>query len=364
VGGSVTVAVAHDYLTQRGGAERVVLAMLDAFPQAPLYTTLFEPDTTFEEMDPARIHSSPLNRVSLLRRHHRLAFPLLAPTVSRMHIEADVVVCSSSGWAHGVDSTGAKVVYCHAPARWLYQPDAYLRGRGRGARLLATALHERLVRWDQRAASTADRYLVNSTHVAHAVREIYDRDAEVLPPPPAVTPAGPRHTVPGVARDFVLCVSRLLPYKNVDAVVGAFRRLPDANLVVVGDGPDADRLRQLAGPNVSLLGAVDDATLRWLYANAAALVTASYEDYGLTPLEAASFGKPTAALHFGGFLDTLVEGKTGRFFPDPEPDAVAACVQTVLDQHWDSGTLERHAAAFSREHFVGRLREVVAEVGA
>lgn len=360
----MTVAIVHDYLTQRGGAERVALSMLDAFPEAPLYTTLFEPDTTFADVDASRVHTSPLNQVPLLRRNHRLAFPLLAAAVSRMHVDADVVVCSSSGWAHGVDARGAKVVYCHAPARWLYQSDRYLRQLGWVARLSAMALHEPLVRWDRRAARTAERYLVNSTHVADSVRELYGVEAEVLPPPPVVTPAGPRHAVAGLGRDFVLCVSRLLPYKNVDAVVEAFRRLPDADLVVVGDGPDAERLQKLAGRNVRLLGAVDDATLRWLYAHAAALVTASYEDFGLTPLEAASFGKPTAALRFGGFLDTLVEGRTGLFFEAPQPDAVAPCVETLLAEHWDQATLRRHAAHFSPEHFAHRLHEIVDEVTA
>ena len=124
--GRPTVAIAHDYLTQRGGAERVVLALHRAFPDATIHTTLYDPDGTYPEFRDARIVTSPINRIGPLRREHRAALPLLPYAVSRLRIDADVVVASSSGWAHGVPTTGRKIVYCHAPARWLYQADAYL----------------------------------------------------------------------------------------------------------------------------------------------------------------------------------------------------------------------------------------------
>jgi glycosyltransferase involved in cell wall biosynthesis len=360
----VTVAIAHDYLTQRGGAERVVLSIMDAFPHAPIHTLLYEPTATFPEFAAAHVEASSLNRVGLLRRHHRLAFPLLAAAASRTHVDAQLVVCSTSGWAHGFTTPGRKVVYCHSPARWLYQSDTYLREMGGSARLAARTLHAPLVRWDRRAARTADRYVVNSSHVARAVRDAYGVDPEVLPPPPVLTPDGPAAAVDGIEPGFVLCVSRLLSYKNVDAVVEAFGRLPDERLVVVGEGPDAARLRSLAGPNVSFLGGVDDAALRWLYGSSVGLVAASFEDYGLTPLEAASFGKPTAALRFGGFLDTVVDGATGMFFDEPEPRGIAATLELLTARAWDEAPLKRHAGRFSHERFVGRLREIVAEAAA
>src|SRR4051812_17705186 len=123
-----SVAIVHDYLTQRGGAERVVLAMNRAFPDAPIYTSLYDPDGTYPEFATIDVRTAPLNRVPALCRYHRGAFPVLAPTFSAMNIDADVVVCSSSGWAHGVRTAGYKIVYCHAPARWLYQTDRYLAG--------------------------------------------------------------------------------------------------------------------------------------------------------------------------------------------------------------------------------------------
>ncbi|WP_454051169.1 glycosyltransferase [Cellulomonas sp. Marseille-Q8402] len=368
------VALAHDYATQRGGAERVALVMADAFPGAPLYTTLYEPGSTFPEFGPLDVRTSPIDRLGMLRRHHRLALPFLATAVRSTPIEADVVLASSTGWAHGFPTTGRKVVYCHAPARWLYQSDRYL-GPARGAgsdsapggatRWLAARalglLAPGLRRWDRRAAATADRYLANSTVTARAIREVYGIEAEILPPPPAMLPGGPETAVEGVEPGFLLCVARLLPYKNVDVVVEAVRRMPGTRLVVVGDGPERaaleHRVRDL--PRVRLVGRVDDARLRWLYRSSAALVAASYEDYGLSPLEAAAFGRPSVVLRDGGYLDTVRDGITGEFFDAPDPDLVAEAAGRALARTWDPTVLTAHADDFAAERFVDRLQEIV-----
>jgi glycosyltransferase involved in cell wall biosynthesis len=367
------VALAHDYATQRGGAERVALVMADAFPGAPLYTTLYHPAGTFPEFEPLDVRTSPLDRVGVLRRHHRLALPLLAPAVRATPIEADVLLASSTGWAHGFPTTGRKVVYCHAPARWLYQSDRYLgpaRDSGSGSapggatRWIAAQalgmLAPGLRRWDRRAAATADRYLANSTVTARAIREVYGIEAEILPPPPAMLPGGAETAVEGVEPGFLLCVARLLPYKNVDVVIEAVRRTPGARLVVVGDGPERaaleHRVRDL--PRVHLAGRVDDARLRWLYRNSAALVAASYEDYGLSPLEAAAFGRPSVVLRDGGYLDTVRDGVTGEFFDAPDPDLVAEAAGRALARTWDPTVLTAHADDFAAGRFVDRLQEI------
>jgi glycosyltransferase involved in cell wall biosynthesis len=354
-----SVSLVHDYLTQRGGAERVVLALTRAFPGVPLHTSLYEPETTFPEFGDVDVRTLPLNRLTPLRSRHRLALPLLAPAFSRLHLSEDVVVCSSSGWAHGTTVSGRKVVYCHTPARWLYQPDNYLRGRSVALRATARALGPSLARWDRRAAASADRYLANSTAVADRIRRIYGLEAEVLPPPPALTPDGLSEPVEGVEPGFVLCVSRLLPYKNLDAVVRAFAGLPEERLVLVGSGPDEQALRALAGANVTLLGAVRDAQLRWLYRESCALVAASHEDFGLTPLEAAGFGNASVVLRWGGFLDTVEEGETGLFFDSPTPAAVVDAIQRLRRHRWDADVIRTHAAGFSEERFIDRIRAIV-----
>jgi glycosyltransferase involved in cell wall biosynthesis len=354
------VALVHDYLTQRGGAERVVLSMAAAFPGAPVHTSLFDPDGTFPGFADVDVRPMPLDRVGVLRAHHRLALPVLAPAFSRLTVDAAVTICSSSGWAHGARVTGRKIVYCYTPARWLYQRDRYLGG-SRGTAVALAVLAPSLRRWDQRAAASAHRYLVISEAVRARVAELYGIVADVVHPPVDLDAGGPAEPVTGIEPGFFLCVSRLLPYKNVEAVVSAFGRLPEQRLVVVGTGPLAESLGAGAPPNVSMAGRVSDAGLRWLYASGAGLVAASYEDFGLTPVEAAAFGKPAAALRWGGFLDTTVEGTTGVFFDEPRPEAIAAAVERLAESDWDPDRLRDHARQFSGERFARRLHEVVEE---
>ena len=354
-----TVALVHDYLTQRGGAERVVLSLTRAFPDAPLYTSLYDPDGTFPEFEDVDVRTLPIDRVSPLRKSHRFAFPLLAPAFSALRIDADVVVCSSSGWAHGARTTGRKIVYCHAPARWLYQPDRYLGGAGPLPRAALAAMRAPLTRWDRRAAHSADRYLANSTAVATAIRDAYGIDSEVVHPPITIDPDAPREPVAGIEPGFLLCVSRLLPYKNVGPIVDAAAQLGDVRLVVVGAGPELARIRARATPRVSLLGSVTEAQLRWLYAEAGGLVAASYEDFGLTPLEAAGFGKPSVALRWGGFLDTIDEFRTGLFFDTPTSSAVADAIREVHHAKWQTSEIVATAARFSELRFIERIRAIV-----
>jgi glycosyltransferase involved in cell wall biosynthesis len=360
-GVSGEVALVHDYLTQQGGAERVVLALAAAYPEAPIHTSLYDPEGTFPEFAGLDVRTMPLDRVALLRAHHRLALPLLAPAFSRLQVQAEVVICSSSGWAHGARVSGRKVVYCHTPARWLYQADRYLDGQSKASAAALSLMAPPLRAWDRRAAASADRYLVNSTAVGQRVAELYGIDAEVVPPPVDVDPGGTREAVAGLDPGFVLCVSRLLPYKNVEAVTAAFGRLRGQRLVVVGSGPLADQITATSPPNVRVLGRVSDANLRWLYASSSGLVAASYEDFGLTPVEAASFGRPTAALRWGGFLDTTVEGSTGVFFDEPRPQLIAEAVEKMSQTSWSESLLIAHAGLFSPDRFATRIGQVVAE---
>lgn len=359
------IALAHDYVTQRGGAERVVLAMMRAFPEATLHTLLFDPDTTYPEFAELadRIVVSPLNRVGPLRRSHRASLPFLPLASDRMRIDADVVLASSSGWAHGFDVTGRLVVYCHAPARWLYQTEDYLgeASRWSPARLGITALAPGLRRWDQKRSRRADLYLANSQVVRTRIRETYGREAEVLPPPYGVDTAGAQEPVRALDgwSDYHLVVSRLLPYKNVDAVLDAFAGLPDERLVVVGAGPERERLLTRLPANARMVQDLSDAQLRWVYAHSVALVAPSLEDFGLTPLEAAAFGKPTIALEAGGYLDTVDPAVNGVFFPDPRPDAIAAAVRAACSRTWGADTVAAHAARFGEGRFAQRLREIV-----
>ncbi|MCT2085758.1 glycosyltransferase [Microbacterium enclense] len=357
------VAIAHDYLTQRGGAEKVVLALQRAFPKAPIYTTLYQPETTYPEFAASTIVTSPLNRIPLLRRSHRLALPFLAWAAGRTRVDAKHTIVSSSGWAHGFPTTGSKIVYCYSPARWLYQRDAYLgTSKVTLTSVALRVLSPFLKRWDRRASRSATKYFAISTVVQRRIQETYGIDSEVLPAPHSVDMTIPQEPVDlgplEEQQGLYLCISRLLPYKNVDVVIEAFNVL-GLPLVVVGAGPEERRLSALAGPNVVMVKDLTDGQIQWLYARSIAVVSSSYEDFGLTPIEGATHGKPSIVLRWGGFLDTILEDRTGVYFDEPTPEALSAAVTRFQASTWDEETIRRHADLFTEEHFARRLRDEI-----
>ncbi len=373
------VAIVHDYLTQKGGAERVVLAMHRAFPAAPIYTSLYEPDLTFPEFRDVDVRPSYLNRSQFLRRQHRLALPLLAHAFSNLEIDEKIVLCSSSGWAHGIRTTGTKLVYCYCPARWLYKRDDYFRksqdarkeGHHVGSSLdgiHASFLFRNSLRlvtpflrqWDRRAASSASEYYTTSETISDEISSVYGIQPSVIPPPPLCAVDGPRERPCMTAKDeFFLVVSRLLPYKNLDRVFGFFAERPDLELVVVGTGPLGKTLKQMATPNINILGNVDDRELRWLYGHARALIAPALEDYGLTPLEAASFGTPTIALKKGGYLETISPGRSGYFFEDLDVGSISRAIDELSESPLDSDAIREHASRLTEAGFASTLRRHV-----
>lgn len=354
------LALAHDYLTQRGGAERVVRAMCDLFPDATLKTLMYEPAATFASFAEVDIHTSWLNRVGWLRRHYRAAIPILAIAASSSSVSGDVVLVSSSGWAHGMRVNGRKVVYCHSPARWLYKTREYLGENWwltpKGAAL--AALRPGLRRWDRRAARTADTYIVNSTAVAQVVRATYGIEPLIIHPPVTLDPAGLQEPIDGIDPGFALVVCRLLPYKNVDMVVRTFAQRGD-RLLVIGAGPLRDQIAANLPANVDLRSDVPEEQLRWAYANARCLIAASFEDFGLTPVEAAQFGTPAVALRSGGYLDTVQDGVNGLFFDAPEVSALQDGLARFDTLAWDPDKIRSTAQRFSPEQFARQLGEVL-----
>ena len=350
-----------------------------AFPAAPIYTSLYEPDLTFPEFRDLDVRPSYLNRSHMLRRQHRLALPLLAHAFSNIQIDEKIVLCSSSGWAHGIHTTGTKLVYCYCPARWLYKRADYFRknqdarneGRHRASSLdrvrasfvlrnSLRAVTPALRRWDRRAAASASAYYTTSSAVSDEISSVYGIRPLVIPPPPLCEVDGPWEKPRTQAKEgFFLVVSRLLPYKNLDRIFAVFAERPDIELVVVGTGPLGKTLQQMATPNIDLLGNVNDRELRWLYGHARALIAPAFEDYGLTPLEAASFGTPTLALRRGGYLETVSEGTSGYFFEDLDASSISGLIDKLSENPLDRDEIRDHASRFSEERFASALRQQV-----
>lgn len=359
------IAIAHDYLTQRGGAERLVLSIVKAFPDATVHTLFYEPGQTYPEYQNVNIRVSPLNKISPFRKDPRIALPFLRYASDRMNIDADVVVASSSGWAHAFPTRGKKLVYCHSPARWLYLEDDYVGEAGKFGpkRLVLKMLGNGLRAWDKRAALAADEYVGNSSVVVERIKRVYGINADPLFPPfsPAVAEGGTKG-IPALGDEWAsgghfLVVSRLQPYKHVDRVIDAFRDLPNERLLVIGKGPLGDQLRASAPENVRLVEGLSDAQMRWAYAHAKALVAASHEDFGLTPLEAGAHGVPVLALRAGGYLDTVKEGTNGYFFEKAQPADIREAVERlVADTSLDREAIREHADRFREELFIRQLR--------
>lgn len=354
--------IVHDYLTQRGGAERVVLSMLGAFPHATLITSVHTPATTYPEFADYDVHTLWPSRLRPFRNDHRRALPVLAQEFGSTRLTGDVL-CSSSGWAHGVKvSHGRKVVYCHTPARWLFDTGAYSGASGGRCRaLVVRALRCPLGRWDAAAAASAHRYLTNSSAVAARIKDFYDVEARVLPPPMTLRAAEIRHArSPILSERYALVVSRLLPYKQVDQAIIACRQV-GLPLVVVGSGPERAYLGRLTGRHpVRFLAELSEAELDQLYRRASVLIAPAREDFGLTPLEANSRGVPVVALAAGGYLDTVLPGTTGLLY---EPGGLAAALAAALTQHWDRDRLARHAAGYSEGAFTEALVEELSGAG-
>lgn len=353
--GDPRVVIVHDYATQRGGAERVAIDLLRAFPGSRLVTSCWNGATTYPEFDEFDVETLWLNDVTAVRRNPKVGFPLLARAFENHVIhDADVVICSSSGWSHRVTTNAPKIVYCHNPARWLYQSDEYFSRLPPWVRKSFVARTHALRTSDVQAAHAATQYLANSTAVARRVRHTYGLDATVVHPARGLSPDGPRVPVPGIEPGFLLTVSRSRGYKNTSYICDAVASLPGERLVVVGATDVNSAFGRIRG-----VSSLSDAQLRWLYANAAGLVAVGHEDFGLTPVEAQGFGIPSVTLRAGGYLDSTVEGVTGVFVEDLSVAGVVAGIRALRSRSWDAGRIRTSGQRFSKERFADTMHDVV-----
>jgi glycosyltransferase involved in cell wall biosynthesis len=354
----VKVALVHDYLNQRGGAERVFAHIARAFPEAPIYTALFDPAATGDLVDPARVRTSGLQRIPFANRAFRYLAPLYPSAFEGFDLsQYDLIVSSTTSWAKGVffRPDAVHVCYINTVSRFAFAYDQYVGGFG--AARLARPLVSRLIDWDARAAVRPTAYIANSRNVAERVRRFYARNARVLHCPVDLD----RFSVGAGLGGYFLVVSRLLPYKRIDVAIAGCA-LANAELKIVGVGPAEKALKRAAnGTRTEFLGALSDAELRDVLGRARAVIVTAEEDYGLVALEANASGRPAFAYGVGGALETVVPGVTGEHFFEQSPAALAALVAEYDPRRYDPAILLAHAATFSPERFIEALRALVAE---
>jgi glycosyltransferase involved in cell wall biosynthesis len=353
----VKVALVHDYLTEMGGAERVVLALTRVFPEAPLYTSVYDARTCAEFAD-RDVRTTFMQHLTQRKRLTKSFFPLFPAAFRRLDLRGfDVVISSSSGFAHHVrvPAETLHICYCHNPPRFLWQPGDYFRGRPLTELFVRPALM-RLRRVDLDAAERVVAYVANSEVVAGRIRETYGRRADVIHPPIDMA----RYALTSERSGRFLVVSRLLAYKRIDLALEAATSagLP---LDVIGDGPERRRLERMAGPSINFLGRRPDDFVRNALARCTALVLPAAEDFGLTPIEVQASGRPPVAFAAGGALETVRDGETGFLFCEPTPEALGQAMRRAAAHEIDAQHLRNAANRFDVANFDGRLRDLLAK---
>jgi len=349
------IAVFHDNFAQMGGAEKVAEEIYNLLPGASLHSTIAVPEILSRGLQQTNIKTSWMQHLPGLRRHFRHYFLLYPFAVESVDLSAyDLIISCCFGYAKGVRKRkdAIHVCYCHTPMRWVWRYEDYSQRAGFGplSRRLLPLLLSVLKRWDLRAARRPDYFIANSQAVAKRIKTFYGRDSIVILPPIDVD----RFQPDTVQEDYYLVLSRLVPYKRIDLAVEACTRL-NRKLLVVGDGPDRARLEKIAGPSISFLGRQTDEAVARYAARCRALLFPGEEDFGMTPLEVNAAGRPVIAFRAGGALETVIEGRTGLFFDEPEPESLMQAMTKFESCNWNAAELRAHAARFDRAVFANRL---------
>lgn len=354
------VALIHDHLAQDGGAERVLRAFMELYPEAPVFTLVynkFEANPWFRSKD---IRPSFVQRLPGSQRFYQWYLPLMPTAVERYDLRGfDVVLSSSASFAKGVitDPRTVHICYLHSPTRYLWNDTVSYVNELRYARILkvvAMFVLTRLRIWDRLAADRVDHFIINSKFVAQRLKKYYKRSGQVIYPPVDIE----RFSLHEQRGTYYLTGGRLVPYKRFDIVIQAFNRL-GLPLKIFGSGPAEKSLRAMAKPNIEFVGRPDDEAMGKLFGEAIAFINPQEEDFGITVIEAMAAGRPVIAYAAGGALETVQPGVTGTLFYDQEWESLADTVIRFTPDAFDSKKIRAWAETFSRDRFKEQIRLAV-----
>lgn len=374
---SPKIALAHDWLNQMGGAENVLERLVELYPGAPVFTTIYGPALMPEAYRRWDIRPTWLNRAPAIHRHHQPYLPLYPPAVESMDFSGyDLILSNKSGFIHGLRHTPEQlhICYCLAPTRYVWDYGSYAarEGFGRWVGWLIEPLIRRLRQWDYEAAQGSggageqgrrgagvDYFIAISKDIQARIKKYYGRESVIIYPP--VDTGHFRPLPPGQSPgDFYLVVSRLIPYKRIDLAVQALTRLGQ-RLIIVGDGRDRARLETIAGPTVEFKGRLPGNEVAELMAHCRAFLFPGFEDFGIAPVEAQAAGRPVIAFGQGGALDTVIEGQTGLFFREQSVEALIATIAQFERTSFNPAAVRANAERFSVERFKQELGAFVAK---
>jgi glycosyltransferase involved in cell wall biosynthesis len=355
------VALVHDYLNQMGGAERVVIALHEIFPDAPIYTSIYDPtrvDQAFQKMD---IRISFMQKLPMVMKHHQPYLPLYPFAMEKMDLRGyDLVLSSSSAFGKGVITRPETlhICYCHTPMRWCWNYEEYVEREhlGKVARTILPFLITKLRTWDQISAMRVDHFIANSPIVAERIRKYYRREAIYIPPPVEASRFPFDPTIE--AENYFLILSRLVPYKRIDLAIEACNQL-QLPLVIIGGGRDLERLKRMAGPTIRFLGKLSDEEVLHYYIHCRAFIFPGEEDFGITPLEAQACGRPVIAYGTGGALATIVDGTTGMFFREQTVESLTTTLASFNERMFNPFVIRNHALEFDTPRFRRRILQFI-----
>ncbi len=351
------IALVHDWIIYEGGAERVLQSLHRLWPDAPIFTLLYQPETVRRLLPNATIRPSRLQRLPGAWRYYPLLAPLMPSAIETFDFSAfDTVISSSVVFSKGiiVRPDTRHLSYCYSPTRSIWDRAHRYQRTG----ILSHVYRHLLRSWDLAAAQRPDHLLAISNTTAARITKYYHRSSIVVPPPMRAH-ATPDYTrVPADA--YYLVVGRLIAHKDLEIVIDAFAKLR-CRLVIVGEGTLFRQLQRRSQTNIVFVGRVTDAQLDGLYDRCTALIVPNEEDWGLTAVEAMSHGKPVLALRRGGATETVLEGITGEFFDDAIPEAIADGVKRITAglSSYDASHITNHASQYGEEQFARRMKAIV-----
>ena len=353
------VAIVHDYLNQYGGAERVIEVMHEIFPEAPVFTSIYQPENmpdSFKKMD---IRVTFMQKFPFLDRFYKKYFMLYPIAMKSLKVkDFDIIISSSSSFAKGVRKrkNAVHVCYCYTPTRFVWYYNSYIK-KENFSKIISTFLLplfiKSLKKWDLKAVEGVDKFIAISNHIKNKIKACYKRDSEVIYPPVDFE----KFKINEASKErgsYFLVVSRLNAYKNIDMAINACKKL-NQNLKIIGTGLYLKELKKIAGDSkkIEFLGRVSDEELCSYYSGCRALIFPGEEDFGISPLEAQASGRPVIAYAKGGALETIIDGETGIFFKEDNEDSLSESISDFInmENNFIPEVIRKHALKFDKEVF-------------
>jgi glycosyltransferase involved in cell wall biosynthesis len=360
------IALIQDWLTEQGGAEKVFATLYEIYPDADIYTLVYN-DEVLEKLNipKHKVTASFIQKLPFAGKKYRNYLPLFTKAIENFDLSGyDLIISSSSCVAKGVLTSASQthICYCHSPVRYgwdlyfQYLNSSGLNRMNPKSWYVKSVLHKLRI-WDIISSGRVDYFISNSSHIKQRILKTYGREAVTIYPPVFTG----EFSVDKSKEDYYFTCSRLVPYKKVDLIVKAFANMPDKKLVVIGTGPDADKIKRLKTENIELLGYQPFTILKAYMEKAKAFVFAAEEDFGIVAVESQACGTPVIAFGMGGSLETVKKNETGLFFYEQTTEAIIKAVSSFEKMHFDHDAIRKHAEQFSKERFKQEIKNFVVE---